>query len=432
MPTTINFVVPQSWRDSNNSENIMALRNVPPPTPVPPKVIAAYPRVFDNDEENFSDGCDDCDNKDGSDAKVASPLTYDKRPIIPSPFSARRSGAELEKPKSLLTLAVARSRSSVSATSFDSGDWVTDSSDGETDNDSGGDYMPVAQQVAEDFKRDNQAMAATRSAVKSLTYLISEIDVAADHWSAPKQPPPSPVGGIFNAISKNIATNLKLYGNLAARLQVYPRQQQQEQREQEPTGNKNQREPRTNRPSTNTSPQPNHQQPQQQHQRPQPTSPSASPPANPTPTPNPNPNPNPSPSHPPFHHHHDPPTPPPPPFNYTSPPPSAQHPPKPKTPPKNHHNTPPALFPASPSPPITIPLRPAQREKVRHRTEYNLPLNISMVQDRRQLAAGGPLGLGSRGGSGRGKVMMGECDFEEGWDVGVGRGWGLLRGGGGG
>ncbi|KAH6628234.1 hypothetical protein F5144DRAFT_613938 [Chaetomium tenue] len=187
MPTTIHFVIPPSWRDSNNGENIMALRlrKRPPLTPVPPKLTAAYPAVFD--DENFSDG------GDAKDAKVISPLTYDKQPIIPSPFSARRSGVELEKPKSLLSLALTRSRSSTSVTTFDSGggSWVTDSGDDKSDNGSGGDYMPVAQQVAEDFKRDNQAMATRRSTVKSLTELISELEqsVAADHRRGPKQPP---------------------------------------------------------------------------------------------------------------------------------------------------------------------------------------------------------------------------------------------------
>ncbi|KAK3298648.1 uncharacterized protein B0H64DRAFT_454072 [Chaetomium fimeti] len=379
---TITFVVPLTRNDfshSIGSEDSMTPPRLPL-TPMPPKLTAVYSAVFDSEDDIYSDYSDSFRSNSSND------LSFDKRSITPSPLSLKPPSSEGKKPSSLITIAVERSRaaasvtaavtasSPTSSTTSSSSDWESYFTDDEADKtDSDGDYLPVAQKVAAAFIIDNRPMS--RSAAESLTNLLADLKKSDDRCRrVRKQPPRLPATRIINAICKNIATNLEWYGNTAARLQVNHAQNQQEQQEQRHQTTTNAPPPIPPRPRPKLTPKTN-------------TSPYPTSPSNPRPLPfrttthnNPPKSPIQTPS---FSQHR-------------------RH---------NHHPTPPFPAPRGGGPatqtaPIPIPPNAAQRAAQRIDTEYYaLPMDQSLVNERRQLAGAGPLGRGERARPGRGTYL---------------------------
>ena len=172
---TVTFVVPSNRRDSTDSESIMAQPRLPQRTPLSP---AVFPEVFDSDCDLYSEWDEEPDDSD---------MAFVKRLVTPSPPYLIDSGVEFEKPKSLLTLAIARSRSVASATSSDASgsDWISYCSDDETDNDSAGNYLPIAQQVAGDLRHGHRVPASPLSAATNTTNLHPNVDNNADDNNLP-------------------------------------------------------------------------------------------------------------------------------------------------------------------------------------------------------------------------------------------------------
>ncbi|KAH6854823.1 hypothetical protein B0I37DRAFT_350088 [Chaetomium sp. MPI-CAGE-AT-0009] len=289
---TITFAVPLTRSDSTDREDSMTPPRLPNPTPMPPRLTIDYAPVFDSDDENDSGYSDSFDS--------SSDIGFNKRSITPTPPSLRTSSPEGKKPSSLIALSVEKSRAVVSVTPTHSEDWASYSSDGETESDSDGGYLPIAQQVAMEFRRENQPIP--RSPAESLlTDILAELEQSAGRRrSAREQPPLSPAIRVVNSIRKTITTNLKCL--LSHRRRNIP----------------------------------------------------AFPPAR-------------------------------------------------------------RSGPASQTAPIAMPLTSAQRAFQRHNTEYvDLPLDMSLVGDRRALAAAGPLGRGERKGKDKGVGGGGGVEEERG------------------